>query len=68
MIFEKMCVTITNKPAIFMDRLFLVDASLEVLRGGGGLSRCLADEMMRCRGVLVLGGILCIKSVWGVIL
>ena len=32
------------KPAIFMDSGFLVDTSLEML-DGGGLSRCVTDEM-----------------------
>ena len=39
------CACSSYKPAIFMDSGFLVEAALEVL--GGGVSRCLADQMQR---------------------
>lgn len=44
---------------------FLVDASLERIKSGG-FSRCFADG--RCRGVLFLGGLLCVKLVMDVAL
>ena len=45
-----------------MDSGLLVEAALEMLGRGGGLSRCLTDEMQR-RGRLGLGGFLFVESV-----
>ena len=48
-----------------MDSVFLVDASLEMLRtGGGAVSLCLTDEMQKRSG---LGGLQCIISVWNAV-
>ena len=43
---------------------FLVEAALDIV-GGGGLSRCLTDEVQRRFG---LGGLLFAESVWHVVL